>query len=144
MCLAQGPQRSDAGEPRTRDPLLLSQALYHWATALPCGTSTDPGFLHWELKSTKGVRIVNCYFFPYFLKILHENWFILSKRGFEITLWIRHWGMIWIHTVCCSDLLFPKYSFTNTIIVSNSLNPDQNRHSVGLIWVLTVWKVISR
>ena len=28
MCLAQGPQRSDAGE-------VSSQALYHWATALP-------------------------------------------------------------------------------------------------------------
>ena len=34
MCLAQGPQRSDAGEARTRGPLVSSQALYHWATAL--------------------------------------------------------------------------------------------------------------
>ena len=36
MCLAQGPQRSDAGEARTRGPSVSSQALYHWATALPC------------------------------------------------------------------------------------------------------------
>ena len=35
MCLAQGPQGSDAGEARTRCPLVSSQALYHWATALP-------------------------------------------------------------------------------------------------------------
>ena len=35
MCLAQGPQGSDAGEAWTRNPLVLSQALYHWATALP-------------------------------------------------------------------------------------------------------------
>ena len=35
MCLAQGPQRSDAGEARTRHPSVSSQALYHWATALP-------------------------------------------------------------------------------------------------------------
>ena len=35
MCLAQGPQRSDAGEAPTRDPSVSSQALYHWATALP-------------------------------------------------------------------------------------------------------------
>ena len=35
MCLAQGPQRSDAGEALTRDPSVSSQALYHWATALP-------------------------------------------------------------------------------------------------------------
>ena len=35
MCLAQGPQSSDAGEARTSGPSVLSQALYHWATALP-------------------------------------------------------------------------------------------------------------
>ena len=35
MCLAQGPQHSDAGEAWTRNPSVLSQALYHWATALP-------------------------------------------------------------------------------------------------------------
>ena len=35
MCLAQGPQRSDAGEAQTRSPSVSSQALYHWATALP-------------------------------------------------------------------------------------------------------------
>ena len=29
MCLAQGPQGSDAGEARTRGPSVLSQALYH-------------------------------------------------------------------------------------------------------------------
>ena len=34
MCLAQGPQRSDAGEARSRGPSVSSQALYHWATAL--------------------------------------------------------------------------------------------------------------
>ena len=35
MCFAQGPQRSDAGEAQTRSPSVSSQALYHWATALP-------------------------------------------------------------------------------------------------------------
>ena len=35
MCLAQGLQRSDAGEAQTRGPSVSSQALYHWATALP-------------------------------------------------------------------------------------------------------------
>ena len=35
MCLAQGPQPNDAGEAWTRDPSVSSQALYHWATALP-------------------------------------------------------------------------------------------------------------
>ena len=35
MCLAQGPQRSDAHEARTRGPSVSSQALYHWTTAIP-------------------------------------------------------------------------------------------------------------
>ena len=35
MCLAQGPQRSDAGEARNRGPSVSSQALNNWATALP-------------------------------------------------------------------------------------------------------------
>ena len=35
MCLAQGPQCSDVGETRTPSPSVSSQALYHWATALP-------------------------------------------------------------------------------------------------------------
>ena len=35
MCLAQGPQRNDADEARTRGPSVSSQALYHWAAALP-------------------------------------------------------------------------------------------------------------
>ena len=35
MCLAQGPQHSDADEARTRGLSVSSQALYHWATALP-------------------------------------------------------------------------------------------------------------
>ena len=32
MCLAQGPQRSDAGEAWTRGPSVSSQALYHWSS----------------------------------------------------------------------------------------------------------------
>ena len=35
MCLAQGPKRSHVGEAWTRGPSVSSQALYHWATALP-------------------------------------------------------------------------------------------------------------
>ena len=45
MCLAQGPQRSDAGEASTHCPSVLSQALYHWATALPVSVAfTDNVF----------------------------------------------------------------------------------------------------
>ena len=34
MCLAQGPQRSEADEAQTRGPLVSSQALYHWAPSI--------------------------------------------------------------------------------------------------------------
>ena len=36
MYLTQEPQRTDAGEAQTRGLSVSSQALYHWATALPC------------------------------------------------------------------------------------------------------------
>ena len=42
MCLAQEPKCSDAGEAWTRGLSVSSQALYHWATALPI-------FIHSEL-----------------------------------------------------------------------------------------------
>ena len=46
MCLAQGPQRSDAGEARTRGPSVSSQALYHWTTALPTRAVTELLYTH--------------------------------------------------------------------------------------------------
>ena len=46
MCLAQGPQRSDAGEARIRGPSVSSQALYHWATALPFVVGTQKNRLN--------------------------------------------------------------------------------------------------
>ena len=54
MCLAQGPQRSDAGEARTRGPSVSSQALYHWATALP------PMLIRYNLISTSQCPSVKC------------------------------------------------------------------------------------
>ena len=45
MCLAQGPKGSDAGEARTRDPSVSSQALYLRVTVLPTAclvNSEDP------------------------------------------------------------------------------------------------------
>ena len=41
MCHAQGPQHSDAGEAQTWGPSVSSQALHHWATALPRFDSTE-------------------------------------------------------------------------------------------------------
>ena len=45
MRLAQGPQRSDAGEAWTRGPSVSSQALYHCATALSPLGAVWSGFI---------------------------------------------------------------------------------------------------
>ena len=52
MCLAQGPQRSDAGEARTRGPSVSSQAVYHWATALPCPVTWNAHKIKRVVRST--------------------------------------------------------------------------------------------
>ena len=62
MCLAQGPQRSDAGEARTRYPSVSSQALYHWATALP------PSFARTNTKF--GIKIFEIDF------VIENKWYL--------------------------------------------------------------------
>ena len=71
MCLAQGPQRSDAGEARTRGPSVSSQALYHWAIALPLS------IFEWPLKTSftvawnwKSVINLSCFFLHFPLPFL--------------------------------------------------------------------------
>ena len=53
MCLSQGPQGSDAGEARTRGPSVSSQALYHWATALPTFSIDKSEFKHVSSKDSQ-------------------------------------------------------------------------------------------
>ena len=36
-------QRSDAGEAKTRNPSIPRQAVFNWATELPCGIVVYPG-----------------------------------------------------------------------------------------------------
>ena len=43
MCLAQGPQRSDASEDRTRGPSVSSQALYNCIPIKNSKNNLDPG-----------------------------------------------------------------------------------------------------
>ena len=69
MCLAQGPQHSDAGEAQTRGPLVSSQALYHWATALQ---TIDLIVMRMFLKNYRGIVISRC-LSKLFSKILHNR-----------------------------------------------------------------------
>ena len=48
MCLAQGPQRSDAGEAWTRGPSVSSQALYHCA---PAAVDVDSVVVIWVIRN---------------------------------------------------------------------------------------------
>ena len=45
MCLAQGPQRSDAGEARTHGSSVSSQSLYNRATVIDCAPMICRGHL---------------------------------------------------------------------------------------------------
>ena len=53
MCPAQGPQRSDAGEARTRGPSVSSQALYHWATAFPSAVTFSKDLGQFPIQSAQ-------------------------------------------------------------------------------------------
>ena len=59
MCLAQGPQRSDAGEARTRGPSVSSKALYHWATALPQTRWKNPSVYKGLVANCSGPQVLN-------------------------------------------------------------------------------------
>ena len=59
MCLAQGPQRSDAGEAHTCCPSVWSQALDHRATALPKDRDEEVLQLVLTLLLVAGIILVN-------------------------------------------------------------------------------------
>ena len=88
MCLAQGPQRSDASEDRTRGPSVSSQALYHCvpikkSKTIWIGQATMVVFpdTMYTCRDTKGggVKIDNFFLISNFChsKILHA----LIQRG---------------------------------------------------------------
>ena len=69
MCLAQSSQRSDAGEARTRRTSVSSQALYHWATALPILRS----MLFDNNKNNFNYLVMFCHNVLYFILITKNN-----------------------------------------------------------------------
>ena len=65
MCLAQGPQRSDTGEARTRDLSVSSQALYHCAPNLIIVYGRTRRLRPFRIDQTVSMRQLNCIFiFP--------------------------------------------------------------------------------
>ena len=105
MCLPKGPQCSDAGEARTRGPSVSSQALYHWATALP-------NLKHWKCKLFE--IGVNCYIWQNFIK-KHK------KHQMCVMNFVSHQGIAFVligrsplQKVCLFDvnLCVPVHSMT--------------------------------
>ena len=87
MCLAQGPQSSDAGEAGTRGLLLSSQALYHWATALR--SLLIKGILHeyWcttELIKTSWGEAIECKACLIILSLFHNEFNKLNITGAQM------------------------------------------------------------
>ena len=79
MCLAQGPQRSDAGEARTRYPSVSSQAFYHWATASQYA-HRYPNTKTTNRKSKTQCKIISLYFLRENSAGLERMHTILSKK----------------------------------------------------------------
>ena len=112
MCLAQGPQRSDACEAWTHGPSVSSQALYYWATVLH-----EDCILEIQRFKTQ-IQITDDY---------------CCKE-----LWTRIWSSLQQHNQyniswgCSFNSFLANCDFCHLLItLANSLDPDQDRQNVG-------------
>ena len=151
MCLAQGPQCSDAGEARTHGSSVSSEALYHWAIALPIKKCKGPNTVHcgtskitapWE-----DLHIYDIYehykFYAQFgwarkpfynlgtWSMSHRKWACCGNSNSQNVALVEDY-VLWttlVHVfhsfvvICClfSKFIFSKNSFKNTMRVSNHL-----------------------
>ena len=81
MCLAQGPQPSDAGEARTRGLSVSSQTLNHWATALP-KTGWNPSIISSDSMRKHNFDLENVCLFGLFLYVPVNNCSVMSGLVF--------------------------------------------------------------
>ena len=100
MCLAQGLQRSDASEARTRSLSVLRKALSHWDTALHI--QDGQGRAWGQIESTQGVGMGGGYPLPYVRK--------------KIKIWTKWWLLLHF-LILNTDLIVSKTK------VKNSQNP---------------------
>ena len=126
---------------QTLGPSVSSQALYHWATALPSSISSP--------KFTKSVALyfvaisqsMGVHFHKYlcsrakpYIRVIYGS-SVIKCSGLEgVHLRYQICALTACDFVVCwflSKSTFSKYSFRKTIWVSNRLDPDQARHFVG-------------
>ena len=90
MCLAQGPQRSNAGETRTRGLSVSSQALYHRATALPNTHVRSSIYMMNHITSSVSVQCMNSFVYEhagagfFLLLCFHFVFFFRSSSSFSL------------------------------------------------------------
>ena len=118
MCLAQGPQRSDASKARTHCPSVSSQALYHWATALPSNIDktkvlmTNGSLMKVESIAKCSFRSILQYFWPT-LRV-NRSW----KTFLE---WPFYTGFTVLHNVIAVDKLTAHRSIQPLQYATNSM-----------------------
>ena len=89
MYLAQGPQLSDALEAHTRGHSVSSQALYHWATALPTLTF-EGGFCAYAISNKIS------YAGPNDVLYVQLNLVNSKSSGLEVLFWTISSSTVWI------------------------------------------------
>ena len=82
MFLAQRTQRSDACEARTRGPSVSSQALFHWATALPKNTERQDFHQKYVYKYLKQQSTPSYYWTQ--LEIIHCTLKYLNPDNYQV------------------------------------------------------------
>ena len=127
MCLAQGPQRNDAGEAGTCGLSVSSEAIYHWATALHYKICVNAIFL---------IKLLQNYLPTGFLDLLitnrlyrHDN---LNNMGLNATKSVfadSSWQS-WIQTslLSCRDWLENWNFACSKFRYDTSKNANKNRH----------------
>ena len=105
MCLAQAPQRSDAGEARPRGPSISSQALYLWATALPNWLSIIVIQVHAKLHNTLYISTCSLHWNINSSWEVCENLFYGEKRSFIEWTYVvgAHWNCLYEAVPMCTS-----------------------------------------
>ena len=93
MCLAQGPQRSDAGKAQTRGPSVSSQAIYHRATALPISYRDSLAWGNKSLSNGPG-HMTKMAATPIYGKKNFKNLPFKNQKANDLGIWYEALGML--------------------------------------------------
>ena len=142
MCLAQGPQRGDAGEARTRDPSVPSQALYHWATALPYSFEVSWWNSKWSDSSSVRWPGVKHFIYNTHIKMKHifQPCISLNTARTETKQKFESYTISnLISTLCIYKFFKVLYAFLKTVQIQISLVHTFCLHQQHQVTNNTIW-----